>query len=320
METKFKLDIIDMKILSELDKNARVNLGIISGKIKKSKQLISYRIKNLEKIKVISGYNTVIDFSKLGLMSIRVYIKLNSMTPKKNKEFIEFLKKQKEIWWLMSVENICDIAYATLVKNINEFYSHLDKLSRYNKFIKSKQIVIYSHIKQYLKSYLIEEEKINIEILIGASMEKEEIDKTDFMLLKLISDNARISLIDLSVKLKIKPQSIVYRLRKLENRQIIKGYRVNINTNLLGFKNYKIYLNLIKNSKNKELENYCLLNPYIINTNKTIGGADFEIELQLKEINDLYKILDELREKFSDVIKDFEYGIAREEIKMIYFP
>jgi DNA-binding Lrp family transcriptional regulator len=318
MANESKIDLIDKKILIELDKNCREHLSKISRKIKKSKQLVDYRIKKLENANYVSGYNTLIDFSKLGFISFRVYIKLKPITPEKEKAFLDFLKNQSEVWWLVSVENICDIAYATLVNEVYDFYTHLDKLSRYADIIETKQIVIYSHITQFTKSYILDEKEKDA-FNIGKS-NKSEFDESDIKLLKIISENARMPLIDIAVKMKIKPQSVMYRLKKLEEKGIIKGYRAKINIEKLGYKNYKIYINLLNNLKIRELENYCHLNSNIVTINRTIGGHDFEIELQLEDIKKLYKILDEIKEKFSQVIKSFEYGIAREEIKMTYFP
>lgn len=317
------IDLIDRKILSELDKNARTPISDIAKTIKKSKQLINYRMKNLEEQGLILGYNAVIDYSKLGFISFRVYINLKTITPEKQKEFVDFLKEQKEIWWLVSVENICDIAYAVFAKDIYDFYKHLDKISKFNKCIKSKEIVIYSNIKQYPKSYLLNNTQRSLEIkkfMIGFSSKKEDFDNIDLKLLEIIGKNARLQLISIASKLDMKPQSVVYRIKKLEEKQIIKGYRANINIGLLGFKNYKIYLHLLDNSRIKEIEAFFEINPFVVTTNKTIGSADFEIELQLEDINQLYKILDAMRKNFSDIIESYEYGVAREEIKMIYIP
>ncbi|MFH1917977.1 MAG: winged helix-turn-helix transcriptional regulator [Nanoarchaeota archaeon] len=314
-----KIDLIDRKILSELDKDARQTLNQIAKKVGKSKQLINYRIKNLEQRGVIKGYNAIIDYSKLGFLSFRVYIKLKGIAPKKQEEFVDFLKKQKEVWWLMSVENICDIAYATFVEDVYEFYGYLEKLSKYNKYIQSKEVVIYSHIRQFSKSYILDKISSREEYLVGAS-KKDKFDKVDLKLLELISENARISLIDLASKLKMAPQSVTYRLKNLEKKEIVKGYRVNLDLDKLGFKDYKIYLRLINNSRMKDLEDFCKSNKSIVTTNKTIGGADFEIELQLNDLEEFHKILDKLREKFSDIIDSYKYGVARKEIKMVYFP
>ena len=62
-----KLDYYDKKILFELDKNARVTTSSLAKKIRKSKQFVDYRIKKLEQGKIILGYTSVIDYSKIML-------------------------------------------------------------------------------------------------------------------------------------------------------------------------------------------------------------------------------------------------------------
>ena len=67
-----KLDYFDRRTLFELDKNARISGTSIGKKIRKSKQFVDYRIKKLEENKILKGYITVIDYSKLGYLSVRV--------------------------------------------------------------------------------------------------------------------------------------------------------------------------------------------------------------------------------------------------------
>src|SRR4030042_6021908 len=97
---KIKLDSYDRRILFELDKNARITTSQIAKQIRKSKQFVDYRIKNLESMKVITGYTTVIDYSRLGYISIRVYFKFHNITLKQQKKLEEELIKDKEVWWL----------------------------------------------------------------------------------------------------------------------------------------------------------------------------------------------------------------------------
>ena len=75
-----KLDYYDKKILFELDKNARITTSSLAKKIRKSKQFVDYRIKKLEQEKIIKGYTSVIDYSKLGYISMRIYFKLHNIT------------------------------------------------------------------------------------------------------------------------------------------------------------------------------------------------------------------------------------------------
>ena len=68
-----KLNLKDKKILYELEKNARVTISDIAKKVGLSKQLVSYKIKRLEEERIIEGYHAIIDTSKLGYTTYRVY-------------------------------------------------------------------------------------------------------------------------------------------------------------------------------------------------------------------------------------------------------
>ena len=65
----YNLDQIDKRILFELEKNARINDSALAKIVKKSKDSVRYRIKKLEEQKIITGYRTWIDYSKLGYRS-----------------------------------------------------------------------------------------------------------------------------------------------------------------------------------------------------------------------------------------------------------
>jgi len=319
METK--LDYYDKKILFELDKNARITTSNLAKQIRKSKQFVDYRIKKLEEEKIILGYTTVIDYSKLGYTSIRVYLKFHNITLEKQNELENELIKDKEVWWLVTLEGIWDVGYAMAVKNILDFYDYWDKITKkYRQYISKRSVVVYTHIRQYPKSYIIDKKNIDPGTFIGASKEIIKIDNFDKEILKLVSDKARLPLLEIANKLKTSPQVIRNHIRKLENFKIIQGYRALIDVSFLGYRYYKSYINLLNTERLKELDNFCAQHPNILNTNRTIGGRDYEIELQAKSFDEFEKIMNEIRTNFTRMIDDFEFVIAREEKKMIYFP
>ncbi len=316
-----KLDYFDRRILFELDKNARITATKIGKKIRKSKQFVDYRIKKLEEYGVLKGYIAVIDYSKLGYASMRVYFKFHNLTPKKQNEIENNLIKDKEVWWLVTLEGIWDVGYAIAVRDLLDFYDYWDRIMRkYRKFISKRSVVAYTHIKQYPKSYLIGKPNTEKGTLVGASKEAVKFDAFDIKLLKLISDNGRMSLLDISTKLKTSPQVVSNHMEKLEKLGVIQGYRALIDVSFLGYRYYKSYINLINTERIMELENFCMHHPNILNTNRTIGGRDFEIELQAKSFDEFEQIMNEIRERFEGMIDDFEFVIAREEKKMAYFP
>lgn len=318
---KLKLDFYDRKILFELDKNARTSTSKIAKKIRKSKQFVDYRIKRLEQEKVILGYTAVIDYSKLGYTSIRVYFKFHSITPQQQKALEEDLIKDKEVWWLVSVEGLWDVAYAMAVKNVLEFYDYWDKImKKYKKFISKRLVVVYTHIKQYPKSYIVNKKNTDPGTLVGASKDLVSVNKLDLKLLKLISDNARMPLLDIANNLGTSPQVIRNHLKRLVKLGVIQGYRSLIDVSFLSYRYYKSYINLSNTNRLKELDLFCAQHPNILNVNRTIGGRDFEIELQVRSFEEFESIMNQIRTNFRGMIDDYEFVIAREEKKMTYFP
>ena len=65
-----------LEILSELDMDARQPISAIAKKVGLSKEVVNYRIKQLEKKKVIREYYTVLNITKLGLIFCRLFMRL----------------------------------------------------------------------------------------------------------------------------------------------------------------------------------------------------------------------------------------------------
>ena len=75
-----KLHKIDLKILQELDLDARQHTSTIAKKIGLSTELTNYRIKQLEKKGIIRGYYSLYNVALLGYNLYKVYIKLQNIT------------------------------------------------------------------------------------------------------------------------------------------------------------------------------------------------------------------------------------------------
>ncbi len=113
-----QIDQIDYRILDEIALNARISLISLSKKLDISSQAVKYRVKNLQKNKVIQAFRTLIDFKKIGyqMQSIDIYLKDHS----KKQDIIEYFKTNPNTYDIMSM-NIgwCDISIQALVKDTN---------------------------------------------------------------------------------------------------------------------------------------------------------------------------------------------------------
>ena len=314
------LDKKDRDLLYWLDVNGRMNYSQLAKKTQMSKQLVKYRIERLEQEGFIKGYFAMIDTSRLGYTTFRVYLKFRNLTPEKKKKIIKELQSKKSIWAVVLIAGKWDIALGISVKDIYDFYKtwenileeHLTSIGNYN-------ISIYSPIYHYSKSYLIGKgDQSDIRILGGK--EKAEFDNKDIEILLKLSKSARTSLLELSASLKMTPESVSYRIKQLEKRGIIQGYRAMIDVHKMGYEFYKAEIRLSNYEKINQIFSFCHQHQNIIQVDKTIGGETLEMEFHVRSLHEMLKIIEEIESKFPKIIERFDYITVIGEEKTTYMP
>ena len=303
-----KIDLYDKKLLYELDKNSAINLPELSKKLKRSKQFILYRMKKLEEEGIITGYHAIIDMSKLGYFTFRVYFKFQQMTEDEGKKFVEHVReKLTQVWTITSMHGKWDYALFLGVKKISEFHIIWnDIMLIYKKNIKNYNVAVYAPIYNFNRKFFLDITTESIQRVYGAG-EKEEIDEIDFKIIEEYANNVRQSSLEMAKKLKISPDTVRNRIKNLEKKEIIVGYKLGLNLEKLDYVSYRVDLQLTSTERNKELFEYCKQHKNIYQINKSIGGADFEIEVIVKNLNHLIDLIDELKTKFKNVINDVDY-------------
>ena len=304
----YKLDVYDKKLLYEMDKNSAISISELSKKLRRSKQFIIYRMKQLEKATIITGYNAIIDMSKVGYFSFRAYFKFQQMTAEDGQKFVDYVKKNLEqVWTITSMHGKWDYALFLGVKTISEFHVIWDTIMlEYKPYIKTYNVSIYAPIYNFNRKFFLDTEEASVERIYGAG-ERETIDELDWKIIEIYSNNVRQSSLEIAKKLKISPDTVRARIKKLEKRKIITGYKIGLNLEPLGFVSYRIDLQLLSTKRNKELYQFCKMHKNIYQINKSIGGADFEIEVIVKDSRHLLELLNDMKNRFKDVINDADY-------------
>ena len=318
---QIKLDQKDRRILSELTKNSRQSNSQIAKKVGLSKQAVGYRIDVLLKEKIIEGFYSVIDTNIIGYNFYRLSLKLKNIGIKKEQEIITYLIEKNNVALIIKTRGKWDIAIGVWCKSVIEFNDLIAKfLNRFNPFIEEKYSSIALKIFDFGNNFISNQRipKINLEI----KDKKEEIDKKDMGILSELSLNAKTSIVDLSKKVKISPRLLIYRIKNLEKKQIIRAYRPILNFEKFGLTYYKIFLTLNEtNSKtSQELEVFLEKNNEIIYTTKSFGSYDFEFECLFEKDLDLFKFLDKIKENFPKLIKNVEILTFEKIFKQSFFP
>ena len=123
-------------------------------------------------------------------------------------------------------------------------------------------------------------------------------------------------------KLGVTSGAVIYRIKELEKREIISAYRCSVDLSKIGYIFCKIFLSLhfTNPKKEKELHQFCMQNPNVILFLYCIGHWDFEMEFELKDTAVFHNLLNEIKVRFSDIIKNCEFVIVSNEYKYDHFP
>jgi Lrp/AsnC family leucine-responsive transcriptional regulator len=312
-------DSTDLKLIFELNRNCRQTHTALGKKLRISKQVVSYRINQLEKKEIIKSYHALIDWRRLGYNSIRVYLKWHNITPEIEEQIYQEMKKNPFFMWTVKFEGDIDIGFYLWVKSVPEFSEKwFSFLAKYRKYILKQEIYESVNMVHYPMKPLTD--KYEAEEKVIGNTEAVSYDKTDYEILKIVTENGQTPIVEIAKKIRLTPKAALYRLKKLERNGIILGYNALIDTNKLGYLFYKIdfYLNDI--SHIKEMFQFAKQHKNIVYRMTTIGGPDFEIEVMVKDVTDMKKLINEIRAKFSDFIEFSRFHRFEYTIKQVYLP
>lgn len=317
----YTLDKKDRAILYQLDLNSRQGFNQIAKKVGLSREVVQYRIKQLEKKGIIKGYQTMIDISKLGYINFRFFIKFQQDTPGEENEIIEYFKQHPRFWWVDSPDGFRDLGVACWVNNIYEFFDiKEDIIKKFGQYIHDLDISIYSKFYIYKRTYLSEKAKGDEPVKVMFFPEKAEFDEKDIEILRLIAPNARMNAVELHKKTGMSISNINYRIKKMIENGIIKDFRVMLDLQKIGYYWYKIEMQLNDLAVKKKMLEYFRQHPNIIYAYETISENDLEVEMEVSSYEEFRKVLDEIREMFGKNIKKYQHMLWYREHKFLFMP
>ena len=118
------------------------------------------------------------------------------------------------------------------------------------------------------------------------------LDNKDQTILELLEENARISYMELARKLELSEAAIRKRVKKLEEQEIILGYKASVNYKKLGFSN-KVIMGVDTTSKDYfSVIKYLKEFPEVKKLSTSSGDHMIMFEVWVKDMDELNGILE----------------------------
>jgi|TARA_Y100000310_G_C20632028_1_gene789166 DNA-binding Lrp family transcriptional regulator len=317
-----KLDLIDRKIILELDTNARATFSLIGKKLRIGKNNVQYRVKKLVEDGVIKKFVTQFSLGTLGLFLGKFYLQLSGFEKDKEKEMYQYLIKDNRISWTAKCEGRWDLLIGCYVESMGQLREiKQDFFKKFEKYITAYDVVFLVEGYTSQRTYLLNKKTATRKIEKFVGKGKVELDDKDKQIVRLISNNARFNFLDIAQKTGLNIKTIQRRINDLKNNGIIQGYVTFLDPHKIGYTFFKLCIYLQNYEKKfQSFLTYCMELPNVIHVIESLGPWEIELEIETESLEDFYNLTHQIRNEYSEIIKKTESVIISKELKLDFFP
>ncbi len=312
----------DRRILLELDLSARKSDAQIAKRVGMSKESVKYRIDRLISNGVIQSFHTIVDVTKLGFLVFRIFLKLQGISKSQEQEMVKYLLKSKGVMWFVSCYGNWRYNILVSVKSPYDFIDFWnDFYENFGSFFEDRHISQFTRMLHFRRDYILPP-KERPEPLVWGGGGYVNLDAKDLDILSVLSRNARLSLTEIGRKVGLTYKTVRVRIAHLEREKIILGYRPTLSLDKIGYKYYKIHFQLqrLKRADLNAFSSALAQNPTVFVFDETIGGPDFEVEVEAPSDDDVVKIINGVEEEFPELLRGYEILRYLNEYKVDYLP
>lgn len=204
-----------------------------------------------------------------------------------------------------------NITVMSWVKEREEFVSFLaDFKAQWREHITAVDVCEYLGTRFYARNYLSHESQDGFLYRAGEPIVV-GYDELDQKILLALATDARKPALRIARELDTPVRTVLERLRRLEKRQIILGYGINIDIAKLGREYYKLCCTFTKNVDRKKVLTWADTLPSLVYIDETLGKYDLELNVEVESREELEDILDQLKELTGGISTMDEFRIKR---------
>jgi len=150
-----------------------------------------------------------------------------------------------------------------------------------------------------------------------------KLDEKDWQILELLADDARMPVSRIARKLGFTREVVKYRIGRLLKEKVVLSFIAWTNPPKMGFTVWgymAISFKDLSPEREKEFIEYVMNHPYVSFAYSALGRYDFGVEFFARDSGHFYDLQKEIKEKFANIIKDYETGSFIDVYKVMYVP
>ncbi|MBT7902321.1 Lrp/AsnC family transcriptional regulator [Candidatus Woesearchaeota archaeon] len=294
----------EKKVLELLEQNCRLSSNQIAKQSRLSPEGVIKIINRLQTNKIIIKFSNKINYSKIGFKLYPIHLKLKKVTKKTIQEIKSILKSSKTNVWYRFCEGEYDLLLSFKISDEYQKKDMNQTLNKISKHILEKDVSLVLSAFELSKPFT-EKKKSKIFQTYDCEVTPEIISEQELKLINCLKENSRTQIIDIAKKLKMSSASIITKIKKLQKQKIITGFKTKINVAKLNYQPCIALLTLGPHTKQdlSKFITYCQLTPGIHYLVHQIGKYDVDVTFDVINVNEFYKIIEDIRNKFEFIEK-----------------
>ncbi|MBI5391122.1 winged helix-turn-helix transcriptional regulator [Candidatus Woesearchaeota archaeon] len=321
--TPLKLDKRDEQIIAMLAENARTSLIELGKALGTNKDTVRYKIQRLEKLGIIQKYYAEIDLSKFGYFTYHIFMLLDELGSEQRAALLHDLVNHPNTKSVIHYNDRWDLEWTLVAKGMIDFDAILTDIStRYAKITLEKEVIVV--IKYYPttttpffppahKRRALPRKKLSLDLRIDAK---------DFLIIKWISEHARMSAVELGQRIGLSSDSVIRRLKILKESGLIDRFTILCNETKIGlhWQTVAVQIRYLDQQHEMKLKAFVLDHPYIIRCVRTIGTWDLLMYIAADTNARFHSTAKEIKKLLSIPLKSQQAWAAYKEECFINFP
>ncbi len=319
------MDQKDLKIIKELEKDARQSNSSIAKIVGLSKPALASRIQKLEEKNIIDGYMVVTDALKLGYNIYTICFKLQGAAANVKSDIVSFIKQQPEVGWCISLLGSYDIIFALITKNHKAIQNVLHAIeTHFSDKIKETDLLHNTTMCSYPHAYLFGDSYGDgfADCYEVHTNNLGELSSNEYTILNYFKQNPRSQVVDVVNHTTLSRDTVRRTLYRLATRKILLRCKAHINIFELGYQWHLLLISVrsFTDNTHKELMEYMKQHPNFVYVVECIGKWQFLISIHSKDNEEFKQIHGSFHEKFDDIIKNEEVLQVSERQKHTFIP
>ena len=305
-DVRIKLDKIDQKIIRMLARDSRMPLSAMARAAHVSVDTAKNRLHALKTVGVVSALFAEPDLAALGLRTFRLYVDVAAMPVETRRRLMQAYRTHGSTQWVAWGEGAWDFILRFSLPDESAFKAEVESfMNRFGAFVQRKSITLGMYQSYFPPTYLAGGER-RARIRFDSARLPAKLSAADYRILSALYDDARIPTTHLAQALRLTPEAVQYRLKRLLEKGVIQGYSAWFDSQPAGFEFHKVFfwLQNLTPQQEKNFVRYLESDPHVAYLVRVLGDWDLEVDVHVQSPRQLHDFISSVEKRFPGLVRD----------------